>query len=135
MITAALTDFGDRMRDGADSQELNAGLLALDFLLRKSELDDFQAMRYGALQDEAQMRMMLMSQQQEMLSEEETRERIHRYLTRLTREISHLSQRMKDEGVRFLMAYQSQHTLSTDGDLNSDFFDGDEEDDCDDSAH
>ena len=60
VIRAELDVFKREMYDGAGPEELRAGLLALDFLTRASEMDDTLNMFVGAAQDEAEMRIELM---------------------------------------------------------------------------
>lgn len=113
VVQAALNDFGHHMRDGANVEQLQAGLLALDFLLSKSELNDHQTMRYQALQDEAGMRMELMQAQDESdPPQDDAHNRAYRYLTRLEREFKTISRRMQDEGQRFLFEYRAQFNIS-----------------------
>lgn len=64
VIRAELDVFKSEMYGGAGPEELRAGLLALDFLTRASEMDDTLRMFVDAAQSEAEMRIDLMVQRE-----------------------------------------------------------------------
>lgn len=61
VIADAVREFNDQMHDGAGIPEIQAGLHGLDFLTRRSVVDDnLQARLYGAI-TEARMRIELLA--------------------------------------------------------------------------
>lgn len=64
-IRSELMVFKDRMYGGAGSDELRAGLFAIDFLTRGSSLTDTTSMLVDAAVCEAEMRIQLMDEKED----------------------------------------------------------------------
>ena len=69
-INQELTEFNRIMHDGADVEELEAGLHGLDFICRASELDANTQARLDGATTEAEMRISLLLQQRGAGTEE-----------------------------------------------------------------
>lgn len=59
VVNTAISEFNYQMHDGAGIEELSAGLHGLDFLTRRSALDDDTTARLSGATIEAEMRIQL----------------------------------------------------------------------------
>lgn len=99
VIADALRDFNDQMHAGAGIDELSAGLHGLDFLTRRSELDDGLQARVDGAITEARMRIELLAAKE---AEDRSCEERHKLLVKavgnLNRQIISFHRRFIDPG-------------------------------------
>lgn len=81
VVQESLQTFADAMRNGANVPQLQSGLHGLDFILRASEMTEFQQDRYDALRFEAEWRIDLMEAQR--IAEQTLEERRTEVIDRL----------------------------------------------------
>ena len=98
-IHDAITQFNDIMHDGADIEEISAGLHGLDFLCRRSAIDDAIQSRLDGCTIEANWRIELLQQQEaEQRTHEENVQRAYVALRNLRLQSQHLLSRMRHYG-------------------------------------
>lgn len=98
-IHDAISQFNDIMHDGAGIEELSAGLHGLDFLCRRSALDDVLQSRLDGCTVEAHWRIELLQQQEaEQRTHEENIQRAYTAIRSLKLQSAQLLSRMRHYG-------------------------------------
>ena len=100
VIDKALFDFADNMRGDNDynTEDLSNGVLGLDFICFKSDLNDAQRNRYDSLLMESEMRIHCMNLKSENILDEQYIGESIKLLDQFSKQVKNLQRRMKSVG-------------------------------------